>query len=450
MFTALELRALLGLVFLYATRMLGLFMVLPVLALHAPDYRGATALTIGLSLGIYGLSQGLLQIPFGVASDRWGRKPLIVLGILLFVAGSLVAAAAGDVQQLMLGRALQGAGAVSGVIMALLADVTREQVRTRAMAAVGGSIGLSFAVAMALGPLIAAHWGMAAVFWVTAALGLLGLPVLLAIPAPISAAGRELAPVPRLLGRVLRDRELLRLDLGIFVLHFAQMATWVSVPVLLEQVAGFGREHHWYLYLATMAGGFLLMIPFVWYGESRQRLKPVFLGAIALLAAAELAIARVGATLGGMVIGLLLFFTAFNLLEATLPSLVSKRAPAGIKGSALGVYSTSQFLGAFSGGAAGGIAAQTFGWDGVFWLAGAAALIWFGVASAMSPPRRLRSLAVPVSEAGIPGHEALVGVVRGVEDVIHIPGQGVAYIQVDEDRLDSGHLERVLGRNPVP
>lgn len=450
MLTALELRALLGLVFLYATRMLGLFMVLPVLALHASEYQGATAFTIGLSLGIYGLSQGLLQIPFGVASDRWGRKRLIVLGILLFVAGSLVAAAAEDVASLILGRALQGAGAVSGVLMALLADVTREQVRTRAMAAVGGSIGLAFALAMVLGPLIANRWGMDSVFWVTAALGVLGLPVLLAIPSPVSAAGRESGPVPQWLRRVLRDPELLRLDLGIFVLHFAQMATWVSVPVLLEQVAGFERAHHWYLYLGTMAGGFLLMIPFVWYGETRRRLKPVFLGAIALLAAAEVVIARAGAGLGVMVAGLLLFFTAFNLLEATLPSLVSKRAPAGIKGSALGVYSTSQFLGAFCGGACGGLTAQAFGWGGVFWLAAGAALVWLGVASGMRPPRRLRSLTLSAAAGRIPGYDELVGVVSGVEDVIHVPGQRTTYIQVDEDALDSGHLERVLGRRLTP
>ena len=446
MFTALELRSLLGLVFLYATRMLGLFMVLPVLALHAANYADATALTIGLSLGIYGLSQGLLQIPFGLASDHWGRKRMIGLGIVLFVAGSAVAASADDVYRLMLGRALQGAGAVSGVIMALLADLTREQVRTRAMAAVGGSIGLSFAIAMALGPVIATHWGMAAVFWVTAALGALGLPVLLAIPTPATAAGRELAPVPELLGRVLRDRELLRLDLGIFALHFAQMATWVSMPVLLEQVVGFPRDHHWYLYLGTMAAGFLLMIPFVWYGETRRRLKPVFVGAVVLLLVAELVMARAGASLGVVVVGLLLFFMAFNLLEATLPSLVSKLAPAGIKGTALGVYSTSQFLGAFAGGAAGGIAAQHFGWSGVFWLAAGAALVWLIAATSMQPPRRLRSLIVNTSARGTPHHDELVGVVRGVEDVIHIPSRGLTYIQVDDDLLDSVHLERLLGQ----
>jgi len=449
MFTALELRSLLGLVFLYATRMLGLFMVLPVLALHASDYAGATAMTIGLSLGIYGLSQGLLQIPFGLASDHWGRRRMIALGILLFVAGSVVAANADDVYWLMCGRALQGAGAVSGVIMALLADLTREQVRTRAMAAVGGSIGLSFAVAMALGPLIAAHWGMAAVFWVTAALGALGLPVLLSIPAPATAAGRELAPVPELLGRVLRDRELLRLDLGIFALHFAQMATWVSVPVLLEQVVGFPREHHWYLYLGTMAGGFLLMIPFVWYGETRHRLKPVFVGAVALLAAAELVIAQAGTSFPVMTTGLVLFFMAFNLLEATLPSLVSKLAPAGIKGTALGVYSTSQFLGAFAGGALGGLAAYRFGWHGVFWLAAGVALVWLMAASTMQAPRKLRSLMIETAESDAPRRSELVGVVRGVEDVIQVPSRGITYIQVDDGLLDNAHLEQLLGRRPL-
>lgn len=449
MFTALELRSLLGLVFLYATRMLGLFMVLPVLALHASDYAGATALTIGLSLGIYGLSQGLLQIPFGLASDHWGRRRMIALGILLFVAGSVVAANADDVYWLMCGRALQGAGAVSGVIMALLADLTREQVRTRAMAAVGGSIGLSFAAAMALGPLIAAHWGMAAVFWVTAALGALGLPVLLSIPAPATAAGRELAPVPELLGRVLRDRELLRLDLGIFALHFAQMATWVSVPVLLEQVVGLPRERHWSLYLGTMAVGFLLMIPFVWYGETRHRLKPVFVGAVALLAAAELVIAQAGTSFPVMTAGLVLFFMAFNLLEATLPSLVSKLAPAGIKGTALGVYSTSQFLGAFAGGALGGLAAYRFGWHGVFWLAAGVALVWAMAASTMQAPRKLRSLMIEASGSDAPRRGELVGVVRGVEDVIQVPSRGITYIQVDDGLLDNAHLEQLLGRRPI-
>ena len=445
--TSLELRALLGLMFLYASRMLGLFMVLPVLSLHAPQYSGATAATIGLCLGIYGLTQGFLQIPAGLASDRFGRKPIIVLGILLFVAGSIIAAEASTVYQLMLGRAVQGAGAVAGVIMALLADVTREQVRTRAMAAIGGSIGISFAVAMALGPLIASTWGMAAVFWVTAALGILGLPVLLSMPTPGRVETHELVPMPDMLGRVLGDMELVRLDLGIFVLHFAQMATWVSVPVLLEQVVGFAREQHWWLYLATMGGGFALMVPFIWYGETRRRMKPVFLGAIALLAVAETVLASAGSRFAVMAAGLLLFFMAFNLLEASLPSLVSKLCPAGIKGTALGVYSTSQFLGAFAGGAIGGLAAHHFGRESVFWFAGAGALVWLAAASTMRAPRRLRSLTLALGTEQTPiRREDMVGVVPGVEDVIHIPSHQVTYIQVDDDKLDRIRLERILGR----
>lgn len=445
--TSLELRALLGLMFLYASRMLGLFMVLPVLSLHATDYSGATAATIGLCLGIYGLTQACLQIPAGLASDRFGRKPIIVIGILLFVAGSIIAAEASTVYQLMLGRAVQGAGAVAGVIMALLADVTREQVRTRAMAAIGGSIGVSFAVAMALGPVIASAWGMAAVFWVTAALGVLGLPVLLSMPAPGRVETHELVPMPDMLGRVLGDMELVRLDLGIFVLHFAQMATWVSIPVLLEQVVGFARDQHWWLYLATMGGGFALMVPFIWYGETRRRMKPVFLGAIALLAVAEAVLASAGSRFAVMTAGLLLFFMAFNLLEASLPSLVSKLCPAGIKGTALGVYSTSQFLGAFAGGAIGGLAAHHYGRESVFWFAATAALVWFAAASTMRAPRRLRSLTLAQGAEHAPiRREDMVGVVAGVEDVINIPSHQVTYIQVDDDRLDRVHLERLLGR----
>jgi predicted MFS family arabinose efflux permease len=351
------------------------------------------------------------------------------------------------VYQLMLGRAVQGAGAVAGVTRAWRALVRRARGPPRPWAAVGGSIGLSFAVAMALGPVIASHWGMSAVFWVTATLGILGLPVLLSIPTPSRLSTHELVPMPEMLGRVLRNSELLRLDVGIFVLHFAQMATWVSVPVLLEQVVGFERERHWYLYLIAMGAGFALMVPFIWYGETRRRMKPVFLGAIALLAVAEAVLAAAGSRFAVMATGLLLFFMAFNLLEASLPSLVSKLCPPGIKGTALGIYSTSQFLGAFAGGALGGLVAHRFGRESVFWFAGGGVLIWFAVASTMRAPRRLRSLTL-AQAAGetVVRREALVGVVAGVEDVIHIPSHQVAYVQVDDDALDSAHLERVLGR----
>lgn len=447
MLSAFEIRSIVALVFLYATRMLGLFMVLPVLALYAGDYRDNTTLYVGIALGIYGLTQGLLQIPFGMASDRFGRKPMILLGTVLFLAGSVLAALADSIYLVIAGRALQGTGAVSAVIMALLADLTREENRTKAMAAVGGSIGLAFAGAMIMGPLVASRWGLASVFWLTATLAGVGiLIVLFALPAPVTRAGREVIPIPAMFARVWRDGELMRLNLGIYALHFAQMATWVSVPLVLERTLGFSRDHHWWLYLMTMGGGFVAMVPFIWYGETRRRMKPVFVGAIALLAVAEALLAGAGQGLMWAAIALLIFFTAFNLLEASLPSLVSKLSPAGVRGTAMGVYSTSQFLGAFCGGVAGGYVAHQWGLLAVFWLSLGVVLVWLACAASMRPPRYLRSLTLNIRDGERIDSGHFLGVVPGVEDLVIIADQNIAYIRVDDRHFDPAVFEAVLGR----
>ena len=377
--TALERRTVGSLALLYSFRMLGLFMVLPLLALYLADFPGVTPAWVGMALGIYGLTQALLQIPLGWLSDRIGRKPVIVGGLIVFALGSAVAAMADTVQGVILGRALQGAGAIAGTIMALVADVTREEQRTKAMALVGISIGLSFAVALVLGPAIAASTGLAGVFWLTVALALLGIAIVLRgvpTPASIGVGHKEVGTRPGLLGPSLRDPALAKLNFGVFSLHFILMACFLVVPGFLEQLAGIDRERHWVIYLPVLLLSVAGMIPLMTLAEKGGRPREMFLVGIGVTA---VGVAVLGFVPGAAFIylGLWLFFVGFNYLEATLPSLVSKTVSAGGKGTALGVYSTCQFLGAFAGGALGGWVLQLAGIPALFGLCVVLAIIWW-------------------------------------------------------------------------
>ena len=287
---SLERKSLFGLAALYAFRMLGLFMLLPVLSLYADQYSGNTTILIGVALGIYGLTQGLFQIPLGFLSDRIGRKPVIFAGMLVFFCGSVLAAMSDSMWELIAGRALQGVGAVASTIMALLSDLTTEQNRTKAMAVIGGSIGVAFAISMIAGPILANLWGLSGLFWLTAGLAICGILILLfVIPSPmVVKLNAESQAIPQMFGKLLRDRELLRLNFGIAVLHFSQMATWISVPLILEQTFAFGREQHWIIYLSVMGLSFICMLPFIIMAEARRKMKPVFVGAVVLLAVGEL------------------------------------------------------------------------------------------------------------------------------------------------------------------
>jgi len=448
---SLEIRSLLGLTFLYAMRMLGLFMVLPVMSLYGGEYAGSTTVLVGVALGVYGLTQGLFQIPLGMLSDRLGRKTIIVAGMMVFLLGSLVAASADTIQGLIVGRALQGTGAVASTIMALLADLTTEQNRTKAMAAVGGSIGLSFAVAMAAGPALAAAYGMDAIFWLTAVLAGIGILVVLWwIPTPVATSNlgsREALAMPALFRSTLANGELLRLDVGIFLLHAIQMASWVAVPFVLAHVVNFDSGSHWWLYLLTMGLGFVAMLPFMLLGERKRVLKWIFVGAVLVLAGAELLMFVSGVSLGIFVAGLFLFFMAFNLLEACLPSLVSKMTPSGARGTAMGIYSSSQFLGAFAGGVLGGLVAHHFGVHGVFLFSALLALLWALVAVTMKAPRHWVSVVVQLSEGeAVPCGTRIRTDVAGVEDVLLIPDQRLMYLKVDKGLFDQPALEALLGR----
>ncbi|MCB1676518.1 MAG: MFS transporter [Halioglobus sp.] len=377
--TALERRTVSSLALLYSFRMLGLFMVLPLLALYAADLPGATPTLIGLALGVYGLTQALLQIPFGWLSDQVGRKPVIVGGLVLFALGSALAASADSIYGIVLGRTLQGAGAIASTVMALVADLTREEQRTKAMAVVGMSIGLSFAVALVLGPLVAAAGGLSAVFWVTAALAVIGMAiVLLLVPTPpaIGIDHAEVGARAGLIGRSLRDGALARLNFGVFTLHFTLMACFLVVPAFLEQVVGLDRDSHWQVYLPALVLSIAGMLPLMIMAERGGRPRQAFLLGIGLFLIAVAALGWSGAPLV-FYLALWLFFVGFNYLEATLPSLVSKTVFPGGKGTAMGIYSTCQFLGAFAGGAAGGWLLQHAGVAALIGACLALAALWW-------------------------------------------------------------------------
>ncbi len=445
---ASERRAIAGLASLYATRMLGLFMVLPVLALYAEELTGATPLLVGLALGIYGLTQALLQIPFGLLSDRIGRKPVIATGLLLFLLGSVVAAGSETIGGVIAGRCLQGSGAVAAAIMALLADQTREQVRTAAMATIGLSIGVAFAVAMVLGPWLAAAFGLSAVFWFTALLAALGLAVLwkLVPPAPRRLRHRDVGIDRGQLAAIFTRADLWRLDLSIFSLHLVLMAIFVAVPFRLVE-AGIGVERHGLTYLAIMALAFVGMVPLVIIAEKRQRMKSMCLVAIAAITVSLAGLAGFGSG-WALFAWLLLFFIAFNLLEATLPSMLSKLAPAGAKGSAMGLYSTSQFLGAFLGGVMGGLLAQQWGLTAVFVGSAVLAGVWWLLMLGMPPPPHLSSEVVALGDEhqgdALDTLMASFADVAGVEDVLVVPEERVAYLKVDRRRLDEEALARLI------
>ncbi|MCO4087821.1 MAG: MFS transporter [Limnohabitans sp.] len=386
--TPTEWRASASLAGIFALRMLGLFLVLPVFALEARRYPGGEdPLWLGLAMGIYGLTQGLLQLPFGMASDRFGRKRVIVLGLIVFAWGSFWAAAATDLTQLLIGRGLQGAGAVSAAVTALLADLTRDEVRTKAMALVGGSIGLMFALSLVVSPVLTAWIGFSGLFWLTGAMALLGVGVVIwgAPPAPpqalVQGRGR--------LSDVLAHADLMRLNLGVFVLHAVQLAMWLAVPALLVQ-AGLDKSRHWQVYLPAVLLSFLFL-GVVFAMERRGHLKKVFLLCIGLIALVQvgLLMQSVGTPyLGVLALGLLVFFCGFNALEATQPSLASRIAPPAMRGTALGIYNTLQSLGFFVGGLAGGWLVKSWGSPALFLSCGVAMLIWLLLAWPMRAPGR--------------------------------------------------------------
>jgi len=448
--TGMERRATFSLAGIYALRMLGLFMILPVLSLFADQLQGSTPLLIGLAISVYGLSQAILQIPFGLLSDRFGRKKIIVCGLLLFAAGSIVAALATTIYGVLLGRALQGSGAIAAAIMALVADLTQEVHRTKAMALIGASIGLSFGVAITLGPIIAGFAGVQGIFWLTALLALLAIvALLLLVPNPKkSKLHRDAEAVPGQFSDVLKNADLLRLDFGILVLHLILTASFVIIPLLLRD-AGLLSGRHWQVYLPVMLVAMLMIVPFIILAEKKQKMKGVFLGAIVVLILADFGFIRFHDTVFGIGTCLGLFFCGFNLLEATLPSLISKTAPPDLRGTAMGVYSSCQFLGAFLGGAVGGGLYGAYGVVAVFLFCAGAALLWLLVALFMRPPRNLANLLISMESIAADRSDDFIEALLEIDGVVEVRAHSeeqVAYLKVDNRILKKAALQQLLSQ----
>jgi len=444
--TPLEKRSIAGLSAIFGLRMLGLFMILPVFSLAADQYSGATPMLIGLAIGAYGLTQALLQIPFGMLSDRIGRKRVITMGLILFAAGSVVAASADSIYMVIAGRLLQGSGAIAAAIMALTADLTRDEHRTKAMASIGISIGFSFSIALASGAALENWIGLSGIFWATAVLSLVGIAVLhLWVPTPTRCVNhRDIEPVPQQFGKVLKNPEIMRMVFSIMILHCLLTTSFFALPIALQDHAGLARDQHALIYLPILIIAFISMVPFILIAEKRRKMKPIFLGAIAVLAISQLTWAMLPSSLVALLISLWLFFTAFNILEASLPSLMSKLSPLENKGTAMGIYSTAQFIGAFIGGTLGGLMYTHYALSGVFIAGAVLTLIWLIVVSPMRPPRHLTNRILHIDNLSAENADDIaqqLNAIEGVVETIVVVEEQVAYVKFIPEIINTEELD---------
>jgi MFS family permease len=447
--TALERRAAISLALVFAFRMLGLFMLIPVFAIYGKDLVGFSPVWIGLAIGAYGLTQAVLQIPMGWLSDRIGRLPVMLLGLTLFAVGSVVAALAESVYGVTLGRILQGMGAISGAVLALAADVTREEQRPKVMAVIGATIGLSFAVSMIAGPALAAVGGLSAIFWFTAALALTGIVIVLTLVPKTrqQAIDSEALARPGFIWQLFCHPQLRLLNLGVLMLHLLLTAIFVVVPAQLL-ADGLAAPQHWQVYLPVFVAAFVLMVPLMILSMRRQQEKGYFLFAIGLLVVSLLLMINGG--LWPLAIALLVFFTGFNYLEASMPALVSRIAPAGQKGTAMGIYASLQFFGAFLGGVLGGSISGQFGAASLFALACGIGLIWLFLATRMQVPQRAQRLSYKVSGVDDAAAKTLVrqlSSLSGVLEATVVVNEQRCYLKVSSAGFDPQQVEALLSRH---
>lgn len=446
--TSAERSAVASLSSIMALRMIGLFMVLPVFALYAKGMIGATPALIGLSMGIYGLTQAIFQIPFGSLSDKYGRKPIILIGLVIFIIGSILAASAHSISLLIIGRALQGAGAVGSTILATMADLTREDQRTKSMAIAGMTIGFSFSLAMLLGPILSQWMALQGLFLLAGLFGLCAILILYkAVPTPPTHTWhRDTEPELNAFFKLLVEPALAKLNIGIFILHAIFTASFVVIPISLDHYAGLTAHDQWKIYLPTLLIAFVVSLIFIGIAEKRKQLKPFFMGGIFTLALAELLLWSVHTSITSAAIGVCLFFAGFSLLEAFLPSLVSRTAPAGRKGTAMGIYSCSQFLGIFVGGVIGGWLYGKFSFTGVYVFCIVSALTWLVLASLMKPPRYLVTQVIHLSSSPSTRWQEIIATLKnisGIVDVSLITEESALYIKMEPATLQQPDFIRL-------
>lgn len=454
----IEKKAAFSLASVFGVRMLGLFMILPVFAIYGEQLAGYSPLWLGLAIGAYGLTQALLQIPMGILSDKYGRKPIILAGLVVFLIGSIVAALSTTIYGIVIGRAIQGMGAIASAILALAADLTREEQRPKVMATIGMFIGLSFTVAMILGPIVADAFGLSGLFWFIGLLTILAMFMIqFMVPYSVNKAPRgDSVALPEQISKLIRNPQLARLNWGVFILHMALTACFVTLPKQFV-ASGLALEDHWQIYLPTLFGSFLLMVPFMIFAMKKQQEKPMFSAAVALLTLALFLLWFLPMGLWSLVFSVVLFFTAFNYLEATMPSILSRLAPAGVKGSVMGIYSSSQFLGAFAGGIIGGFVASIYGEQSIFLVMALASLVWLVLSFGMQKLKKSKNFSfvtnINSDERAETVAELLINMPGVIEaTLVHdevaasdsTKNHTVAYLKVDDKIVDLLAIKALL------
>jgi len=445
---SIEKKAAFSLAAVFGLRMLGLFMILPVFAIYGEQLTGYSPIWLGLAIGAYGLTQAMLQIPMGILSDKYGRKPVILAGLVVFLIGSIIAAMSDSIYGVVIGRAIQGMGAIASAVLALAADLSREEQRPKVMATIGMFIGLSFTLAMVFGPIVAEAFGLSGLFWFTAVLTLFAmLMIQYMVPYSVNRAPKgDSVALPEQLSTLIRHPQLTRLNWGVFILHMALTACFVTLPKQFV-AAGLALENHWQLYLPTLLGSFFLMVPFMIFALKKQREKEMFTAAVILLAVALLAMWALPSGFWSLVLSVVMFFTAFNYLEATMPSILSRLAPGGVKGSVMGIYSSSQFLGAFTGGLLGGAIASRYGEQAIFLVMALFSLLWVLGAATMKPLKKSKSYSfstnISCEQKADEVAEQLI-TMPGVIEATLVHAEAVVYLKVDDKIVNLKEIKALL------